>query len=147
MAVFFTTLLAKIKDFFVKLGKGFVEFFKNLPANLKKFFIKLGISIRDWCKKYVRMFREGDLGVKLSYFFMGSGAFYHKQYVKGATYLLIELLFIFYMIFNGAGAIRGFFTLGTEFTYDMHYLDGAEASTVAVSGDNSMLMLLFHPYL
>ena len=146
MAMFFQTLLLKIKDFFIRLGKGIVNFFKNLPANLKNFFIKLGKGIRDWFQKYIRMFREGDIGVKLSYVFMGSGAFVHKQYVKGAAYLGIELLFIFYMIFNGAGAIRGFFTLGTDFPYNITYLDQSSSlanQTQSVAGDNSMLSLLF----
>lgn len=146
MAIFFQTLLLKIKNFFINLGKGFVNFFKNLPANLKEFFIKLGTGIRDWCKKYVRMFKEGDIGVKLSYIFMGSGAFVHKQFVKGAAYLLIELGFIFFMCFFGAGALHGFFTLGTDFPYKVTYVDAGSAlanQTQNVAGDNSMLSLLF----
>lgn len=142
MAAFFQKLFAKIKNFFVRLGKKIASFFRNLPQNFVKLCKRVGFGIRDWFVKYATMFREGDVGVKLSYIFMGSGAFAHKQIAKGIAYLGVELLFIFYMIFNGAGAIRGFFTLGTDFTYNMHYLnDGGE--TTPVAGDNSMLMLLF----
>ena len=143
MAVFFQKLLAKIKDFFVRLGKNIVAFFRNLPANFVKLCKRIGFGVRDWFLKYVKIFREGDIGVKLSYLFMGSGAFAHKQIGKGIAYLSVELLFIFYMIFNGAGAIRGFFTLGTEFTYNLHYLNDTSMQAKPVSGDNSMLMLLF----
>ena len=143
MAAFFQKLLAKIKDFFVKLGKKFVAFFRNLPQNFVKLCKRIGLAVKNWFIRYVTIFREGDLGVKLSYVFMGAGAFARKQIGKGIAYLAVELLFIFYMIFNGGAAIRGFFTLGTDFTYNMHYLDGSSALPVPVEGDNSMLMLLF----
>ena len=141
MSKFFMTLIEKIKEFFVRLGGNIVSFFRNLPQNLKKLCIRIGIGIRDWVLTYVNMFREGDLGVKLSFVCMGAGAFAHRQIAKGIAYLGIELLFIFYMLFNGAGAIKGFFTLGTEFTYDLNYIN--DGTSVAVAGDNSMLMLLF----
>lgn len=141
MAGFFQKLFTKIANFFVKLGKKIAAFFRNLPQNFVKLCKRIGFGVRDWCKNYIRMFREGDIGVKLSYIFMGAGAFAHKQIGKGIAYLGVELLFIFYMIFNGAGAIRGFFTLGTDFTYNLHTL--GETSNVPVPGDNSMLMLLF----
>lgn len=141
MAQFFQNTLAKIGQWFKSLGLGIVSFFKNLPRNIAKLFIKLGLAIKDGFLNYIRMFREGDLGVKLSYIVMGAGAFARKQIAKGITYLVIELLFIFYMAFNGIGAIGGFFTLGTEFSYDIHYI--ADGKTMAVAGDNSMQCLLF----
>lgn len=131
----------KIKEGCKRFGRNFVAFWRNLPQNLKKLCIKIGTGVRDWVKKYVKIFREGDLGVKLSFLIMGSGAFARKQIAKGITYLAIQLLFIFYMIFNGAGAVRDFFTLGTDFTYDIHYV--GTGTTTAVEGDNSMLCLLF----
>ncbi|MCR4725883.1 MAG: sugar ABC transporter permease [Clostridia bacterium] len=127
----------KIKAGLTKFGRGFV----SLPKNFVKLCVKIGTGVRDGVKNYVSIFREGDLGVRLSFVVMGAGAFARKQIAKGVTYLAIQLLFIFYMIFNGAGAIRGFFTLGTEFTYDIHYLNNG--TTSAVQGDNSMLCLLF----
>ena len=141
MTAFFQKLFTKIKDFFVRLGTAFVLFFRHLPQNCKKLCVKIAVGTRDWFLRYARIFREGDLGVRLSFLIMGSGHFARKQIAKGITYLGIELLFIFYMIFNGAGAVRGFFTLGTGFTYDM--TDLSTGNTVAVAGDNSMLCLLF----
>ena len=138
-AEFFKTLGGKIVAGAKKFGKNFVAFFKGIPG----FFVSLGKRIAGGCKNYVETFRDGDLGVKLSYFFMGSGAFAHKQIAKGIGYLAIELLFIFYMIFNGAGAIGGLFTLGTEFTYTYYDLDSGAGMEVNVPGDNSMLCLLY----
>lgn len=138
---FFVKLWEKLKAFFIRLKDKTVDFFKNLPSNLKKLGIKIGTGIRDWFIKYYNYFRKGDIGVKLSYLFMGSGAFAHKQIGKGLIYLGIELLFIFYMCFNGAGAIRGFFTLGTEFKYTITDIETGNALTIG--GEDSMLCLLY----
>ena len=138
---FFGKLLTKMKAFFIKLKDKTVLFFKNLPQNLKKLGISIVTRIRDWFLRYYNYFKNGDIGVKLSYIFMGSGAFAHKQIVKGIAYLGIELLFIFYMIFNGAGAIRGFFTLGTDFPYSI--TDVNTGNRIPIDGDNSMLFLLY----
>ena len=142
MSTFFVNLFAKIGAWCKKFGKKFVDFFRTLPQKLKTLCIKIGVGIKDWVVKYVTIFREGDVGVKCSFLVMGAGHFARKQIAKGATYLLIELLFVFYMIFNGAGAIRDFFTLGTEFTYDLYYI-GQSSIGVPINGDNSMLCLLF----
>ncbi len=142
MTQFFQNTFAKIGQWFKSLGLSILAFFKNLPKKLKEFFIKLGISIKDGFLNYVYMFKEGDIGVKLSYIIMGFGAFARKQIAKGIAYLLIEALFIFYMAFNGIGAIRGFFTLGTDFGYSIHVI-GSDGAAISVSGDNSMQCLLF----
>ena len=140
VAGFFKNLGTKIVDGAKNFGKNFVNFFKNLPQNI----VALGKKIANGFVNFGKTFAEGDIGVKLSYFFMGSGAFAHGQIVKGIGYLAIELLFVFYMIFNGAGAIGGLFTLGTDFTYT--YYDMGPNGTgieINVPGDNSMLFLLY----
>lgn len=139
LSLFFKGLGQKIVDWFVNLGKKIKAFFLGLPD----FFVNLGKKIANGAKNYVNNFREGDLGVKFSYLFMGAGAFAHGQIIKGIGYLAIELLFIFYMIFNGAGALAGLFTLGTEFTYTYYNVDGGSGMEVNVAGDNSMLCLLY----
>lgn len=138
---FFLRVLEGIKAFFIKLKDKTVEFFKNLSENLKKLAVKIGRAIRDWFVKYATYFKKGDLGVKMSFIFMGSGAFAHGQIAKGLAYLGIELLFIFYMIFNGAGALVGFFTLGTDFPYTV--TDIITGERIPMDGDNSMLCLLY----
>lgn len=136
-------LWLKIKALAKRFATAFVNFFKNLPQNLKKLGINTANRIKNWFLKYINYFKNGDTSVKLSYVFMGAGAFAHKQIVKGITYLGIELLFIFYMIFNGAGAIRGFFTLGTNFQYSITDVSNPDYGSISVAGENSMLCLLY----
>ena len=131
----------KKENFFVRLLKGIGNWFKGIGMAIAAFFVAIPGKVRDFFLTYAAIFRNGDFGVKISFLIMGSGHFARKQIAKGFAYLLIQLLFIFYMIFNGAGAIKGFFTLGTEFTYDLHYL--GSSTTTPVPGDNSMLSLLF----
>lgn len=136
-------LWLKIKALAKRFAIAFVNFFKNLPQNLKNLGINTANRIKNWFLRYINYFKNGDTSVKLSYFFMGAGAFAHKQIVKGITYLGVELLFIFYMIFNGAGAIRGFFTLGTSFQYSIIDVTNPNTGAIPVAGDNSMLCLLY----
>ena len=117
--MFFQNLFSKIGAWFKNFGIAIKNFFKNIPSNTKKFFIKLGLKFKAFGIKYYTFFKEGDLGVKLSFILMGTGAFFRKQIAKGLVYLIFELLFILYMILNGFGAIRNFFTLGTSFSYDL----------------------------
>ena len=130
----------KKDNFFVRFLKGIGNWFKGIAMAIGAFFAALPGKIKNWFLKYVGIFKNGDFGVRLSFLIMGAGAFARKQIAKGIAYLGIQLLFIFYMVFNGVGAIKGFFTLGTEFTYDLHVIGGA---TTPVPGDNSMLSLLF----
>ena len=44
---------------------------------------------------------EGDSMTKLSMVIMGAGHFKHKQFIKGALFLLFELAFILFMVTNG----------------------------------------------
>lgn len=98
--------------------------------------------ISSFCKrilKFHKRFMDGSKGTKISHFALGIGNFFHKQYVKGAIYLLLQIAFILFMVLCpevnstpfGYKAIGNFFTLGT--------VEG----TVFTEGDNSMLMLLF----
>ena len=132
----------KKENFFVRLFKGIGNWFKGIGLAIAHFFVTLPGKIKDWFLKYAGIFKNGDFGVKLSFLIMGSGAFARKQIAKGFAYLGIELLFIFYMIFNGVGAIGDLFTLGTSFKYELVSL-GQTAAAPNVPGDNSMLCLLF----
>lgn len=76
-----------IANGFKNFGKGFVNFFKNLGHKIKNFFVEFG-------KRFV----DGSIGTKCSHFIMGSGNFYHKQYIKGAIYLVVQVLFILFMV-------------------------------------------------
>ena len=98
-------------------------------------------SICKFFLNFHKRFVNGSKGTKISHFIFGGGNFYHKQYIKGAIYLLLQIAFILFMVLSpkinntpfGAKAIVNFFTLGTE--------EGSLFPPIPT--DNSMLMLLF----
>ncbi|MBQ6654662.1 MAG: sugar ABC transporter permease [Erysipelotrichaceae bacterium] len=63
--------------------------------NLRDFFEPLRKSLANFGKR----FADGSLGTKLSHFIFGAGNFYHKQYIKGAIFLLLQLAILWFMIF------------------------------------------------
>ena len=127
---FFLKFIIGVGNWFKGIGIAIYKFFRNFPKNFVNFFAR-----------YAHIFSEGDIWVKTSFIVMGSGAIARKQIGKGLTYLFLELLFVFYMLFNGAGAIAQFFTLGTSFSYSITYMN--TGSAVTIPGDNSMLALLY----
>lgn len=96
-------------------------------------------SICRFFMNFHKRFVNGSKGTKISHFILGGGNFYHKQYIKGAIYLVLQLAFIAFMVLNpkinstpfGAKALVNLVTLGTN------------AGDPFNAGDNSMLMLLF----
>ena len=106
----------------------FLAFFKTLGTKIKKSFLKL----------YNR-FKDGSIGTKLSHLIMGAGNIYHKQYLKGIIYFLLQVGFLTVFITSpevnstplGFKSITNFITLGT--------VEG----DIFTPADNSMLMLLF----
>jgi len=108
-------------------------------TRLLTFFKTLGLTIKNRCLKFYNRFKEGSTGTKLSHVIMGSGNIYHKQYLKGFVYLILEVGFFALFIISpevngtplGLKSIVNFFTLGTE------------PGDIFNPADNSMLMLLF----
>ena len=71
---------------------------KAAPINKKNqvtFLEKIGKAFRDFGKR----FADGSLGTKLSHFIFGAGNFYHKQYIKGLIFLLLQVGILALMIF------------------------------------------------
>ena len=54
--------------------------------------------ILNFFVNFHKRFMDGSIGTKLSHFIMGAGNFYHKQYIKGAIYLLLQVLFVLVMV-------------------------------------------------
>ncbi len=63
--------------------------------NLSEFFE----PARKFFSRLSKRFVDGSLGTKLSHFIFGAGNFYHKQYVKGAIFLLLQVAILWFMIF------------------------------------------------
>ena len=71
---------------------------KKAPKNKQNqltFFEKTAKRFSDFGKR----FADGSLGTKLSHFIFGAGNFYHKQYIKGLIFLLLQVGILALMIF------------------------------------------------
>jgi arabinogalactan oligomer/maltooligosaccharide transport system permease protein len=111
----------------------------SVISRFLSFFQKFGLKIKNGFLKYINRFKDGSLGTKLSHIIMGAGNFYHKQYLKGSIYLILQVGFLFLFITSpevnstplGFKSVINFITLGTE------------EGDIFNPTDNSMLMLLF----
>ena len=96
-----------------------------------KFLKALGADI----KEIGTTFAEGDGKTRLSYLIFGLGPLLRGQIIKGISFLILELLFIVYMVRFGWVYLAKFNTLGT--------IETTKKNRVTVYGDNSFLILLF----
>ena len=119
----------KKDNFIIRKLKTFVNRWKRIFCAVGRMF-----------KRFGRRFKDGSVGTKGSHFVMGFGNLYHKQYIKGILFLVIQIVFLLIMVLNpevnntpfGFKALQNFITLGTE-----------EGDLFGRLADNSMLMLLF----
>ncbi|MCR5184563.1 MAG: sugar ABC transporter permease [Bacilli bacterium] len=88
----------KKPNIFQRFGRGFVQFWKDFGHGFVNFFKKLGSGFKNFFVNFGKRFADGSIGTKLSHFIMGAGSFYHKQYIKGAIFLILQVLFILFMV-------------------------------------------------
>ncbi len=122
----------KFRKFFANLGKNLGNFFKNLPGKILKFLKKIGgvfLFLFD-------AFRYGSYKTKLSFLIFGFGNLIHKQFLRGALFLIYEIAFVFFMITFGGPYLSKFGTLGTIQTSETE-------SGYKIIGDNSFNILLY----
>ena len=91
---------------------------------------------------YREVWSKGDIATKLSFFLMGSNALANKQWVKGISFLLSEIIFIVWFILSGIPTLNSLATLGTIKTKKVVY-DAAQGVYVTKQPSNSVLILLF----
>lgn len=107
---FFPWLWMTIVDTVIAFGKWlfnfvmlFVRAFINIFIYAYKGIIWLGKKIYSSIKKYIHYLKNGNLGTRLSYLFMGSGHIYHGQMEKGIILLFVQLLYIIFMVVPKGG--------------------------------------------
>ena len=66
----------------------------NKESKFGSFFRSIGKFFSD----FVKRFSDGSIGTKLSHFIFGAGNFYHKQYIKGAIFLILQVAIILFMV-------------------------------------------------
>lgn len=95
------------KNFIVSIPGGIGNFFKAIGSGIVNFFKGLGKGITEFVMGFIR----GDIFTKISYFIMGFGNICRGQVIKGIMFLLIEVGYIFFMVFFGADYLSMFTTL------------------------------------
>lgn len=134
-------ILHKITSFFCAIPKGIAHFFSVTLLNLFK---KIGKAIANFFIQIVDIFATGDWKTRTSFFVMGFGHIFRKQYIKGFFYLLYEVIFIYFICTTGASAFAKIGTFGyvsktaTYFDEDV----GVYVNITAKVGDDSLLLLL-----
>lgn len=72
---------------------------KQIGANKKRnWFLRTWDNFVFKLEEFGKRFVDGSIGTKLSHFVFGAGNFYHKQYIKGALFLLLQVGIILFMV-------------------------------------------------
>lgn len=98
----------KIYEFFYKVVLGLWHFIKGFGIGVKNFVFKVGRAF----KKMYQSFRYGDVFTKLSFGLLGLSHVRRGQYVKGILMMILEALFIVFMVVFGGNALVNLVTLG-----------------------------------
>jgi len=130
----FKRIFTAIGHFFVMFGKGFVNFFVNLFHRVVDFFVE-----------FFRRFVDGSIGTKLSHFIFGAGSFYHKQYIKGALFLLLQVAIILFMVLcpEVNSTPYGYKALANLVLHGNPTMVFDPATLKTIPADDSKLFLLF----
>lgn len=139
----------KIYEFFYKVVLGLWHFIKGFGIGVKNFVFKVGRAF----KKMYQSFRYGDVFTKLSFGLLGLSHVRRGQYVKGILMMILEALFIVFMVVFGGNALVNLVTLGDYRTgyicNNVIYETREEASAagcrvpVLAVPDNSPRLLLY----
>ena len=142
---------------YLKLSKGkkflyrLVSFFASIPkaiwngiCAIGRFFKNLCLAIGREAKDIVQTFIQGDWKTKLSYLVMGFGSIARGQVLRGVLFLLLEIVFIFYMVTSGVHWLSKLPTLGTVESHVEKVVNkyGIEVERT-IQGDPSFKILLY----
>ena len=140
----FKRFLEGAKVFFTKSVPNF--FTKKIP----NFFKAIGRGVKNFCVNFVKRFKEGSIGTKISHVIMGFGNIYHGQIVKGIIYFAIEVLFVLYMVLcpcvTGPGGVQvptGYKALGNLALQGEEGKGFDPVTFETIPDDSSQLFLLF----
>ncbi len=121
---------------------------RGLPRTLGDIGRRIAAAVTGWfrrmgafCAEIGRAARHGDAATRASFAVMGVGSMAHRQVVRGALYLVSEVLFVLYLVFFGGAYLAKIGTLGTA-TAGEHWNEELQIYEYT-AGDNSMQILLF----
>ncbi len=147
---FFKWLLIGLGNFFKNLLFWFWDLLKSIGMAFLNIFIYLykgivwfGKATARLAKRYWLIFKEGTWKTILSFFVMGSGAFFNGQRIKGILFFLLQAGYAAYMAIIGWRYVYMLGSLGTTPPTPAWYDEINDIWHAATDGDNSMLLLLF----
>ena len=135
--------LYKLWSLLCAIPKGIWHF---LSVTVLSFFKRIGRGIANFFIHTGEIFVSGDWKTKTSFFVMGFGHIFRKQYIKGFLYLLYEIVFIYFMISTGGPAFAKIGTFGYVSQAAEYYDAEADAYvriTTAIGDDSLMLLMNF----
>lgn len=137
------------KLFFLSILPGW---FKGMGLKFWKGFLGFFIGIKDGFVDIGRTFKNGNWAVKLSFLIFGFGNFYYGQILRGAMFLLFEIVFLVYMFLPNMGGLvwlqkAQFFnigdTIGNVQGGNIEVTKYGETFTIWVDGDDSVRVLFY----
>ena len=132
--------LVNLGNFFKNFGIGFVNFFKGLPSKL----MKLGNALLSPFSVLIDAFKKGNWMVRSNFLVLGFYQLTHHEIVRGALYLLYEIVFIFFMITTGGPYLGKLGSLGSFSTDSDYLVDVYQGTTNPIpGGDKSFTILLY----
>ena len=133
-------ILTEKPNIFVRMGKGIAKWFKNLGKSIANFFVRMGKGIARWFRNFGERFADGSVGTKMSHFIMGAGNFQHKQIAKGIIFLLVEILFVLFMVLCPAinGTPLGYKALAN--LGNLGYMESAGEDGLAIDPNTGCLL-------
>ena len=121
----------------VGIPKGIWNFIKKIG----KFFANLGKAVAREVVDIILTFKNGDWKTRVSYFVMGFGNIARGQVLRGLMFLLMQVVFIGYMIIAGGywlGELSHLGRLGPQEVYDSGWDE-----YITIYHDNSFKILLY----
>ena len=131
--------LVDLGEFFRGFGRGFVNFFKGIPHALAR----LGKKIAAPFVFLVDAFKKGTWLLRGNFLVFGLYQLTHRQVMRGALYLLYEVVFIWFMATTGGYYLGKLGTLGSFAMVSTYLADPNAATVVPIPGDNSFVILLY----
>ena len=129
----------RLRSFFTSIPKAVGKFFVNIGRGLKK----AGVGIANEVKDIITTFVHGDWKTKLSYLIMGFGSIARGQVLRGLLFLLMEVVFIGYMILMGGYYLSMLPSLGKVEPNPHGAYNEVLDTWVSTPGDNSFKILLY----
>lgn len=133
----FQRILYNIRRFFAAIPSFFVGIGKAIGRGVKTAVFAIGRELKDLVMTLI----TGSWRTKLSYLIMGFGNFACGQIVRGAAFLLFEVVFIWYTITTGAGWMSKLGTLGDVQAGEVY--DPILDTYTRAAGNDSFKILLF----